>query len=95
MNQLVNQGKTKEADAWAQVVFDKGLKEWLERWAHIPPIASTDISDVYDQTFKDVEPFLLRWSDVFVTKSNSKRALAVKDQLTVINQSLAERFFRK
>lgn len=95
MRSLLSSGRPQEADAWMQVLWEKGLKDWLVRWVKLPtlPVKSRDkkvqVEGQYDYRASEVNDLLADWGEALSAARNAKRVAAVRQELEDIRPGLA------
>ncbi len=101
MRSLLSTGRPEEADAWAQVLWEKGLKDWLVQWEKLAPRSSKDkdekghvkkgqVEGPYDYRASEVNGILAYWGKALIAERNAKRVATVKQGLEDIHPRLAE-----
>ena len=96
MRSLLSAGRSQEADAWMQVLWEKGLKDWLVRWVKLPTLLRKDqdkkghVEGQYDYRASEVNALLASWGKALIAAKNAKRVAAVKQELNEVQPGLAE-----
>jgi hypothetical protein len=95
MRSLLSAGRPEEADAWMQVLWEKGLKDWLVRWVKLPALPGkgrdkkAQVEGQYDYRASEVNALLASWGKALIAAKNAKRVAAVKQELNEVQPGLA------
>jgi hypothetical protein len=93
MRSLLAAGRAQEADAWAQVLWERGLKDWLTRWAKLPPRPATRQEvGPYDHRASEVNGLLAYWGKALSAARDAKRLTAVRQEIEDLHPGLSKIF---
>ncbi len=86
---FLQQGRQKDLDAWMQVLWERGLKDWVTQWAALPPLSRKAPGGRLDRDAPEVKKLLATWGQALSTQGHKLRLASLTQELEGLRPGLS------